>query len=202
MLDILEPELQGFDEALNEAISVGARDEDPRRQMLQKDRVIINRRSLVRSIQRMKAPEEWSTERICHGYWKWLGSLTGPILKVGLDLVPGSERLEEVRVKLLGKWDLLVLRRDHQRCNDRSEVLSIEGGLLVRGDTENKGRMEFRRIKDHSDTVVTVLNDFAPSLPWYLYECSQAIAHLVIMGAFRRWLGRRITSRATEDAEG
>lgn len=197
MLERLEPGLQGFDDALNEAISAGARDEDPRRQMLRKDRVIINKRSLVRSIQRMKAPVDWSAEQICQRYWKWLSSITGPVLRVATEPTSEGESLEEVRIKLLGKWDLLVLRRDHQRCNERSEVHSIEGGLLVRGGTEHKGRMEFRRIKDESHTVVTVLNDFAPSLPWYLYEFSQAIAHLVIMGAFRRWLGRRMRPTGT-----
>ena len=199
MLQKLKPDLQGFDEALDEAISVGARDEDPRRVMLQKDRLIINRRSLVRSIQRMKAPEDWTIERVCQDYWRWLGSLAGPVLKVDMEL-DGGGSIEEVRVRLLGRLDLIVMRRDQARCDERSEVLSIEGGLLVRGGTSNKGRVEFRRIKARSEAVVTVLNDFAPSLPWYLYEFSQAIAHLVIMGAFRRWLAAKIRAAAKADA--
>ena len=34
------------------------------------------------------------------------------------------------------------------------------------------------------------LQDYAPSLPWFIYQWSQAIAHRVVMWTFSRWLRR------------
>ena len=202
LLDTLTPELQGFDEALDEAISVGKRDEDPRREMRRKDRVIINRLSLVRSVQRMIAPAEWSAALICRKYWEWLGTWGRPLLTTKLEVRPGTDELEQVEVHLLGGIRLLALERDHARCSGKSDVLAIKGGLLVRNTPHGKGRFEFRRVTGESDTVVAVLHDYAPSIPWYLYEFTQALVHLLVMRAFRGWLRRRIRRLKPEGAAG
>lgn len=198
LLETLAPEMQGFDTALKEAIDGDGM--DPRREMRKKDRVIINRQSLVRSIQRMRAPTDWSTSRIVKGYWEWLGSWGGAVLKTRIALAPGAQIVEEVHVDLLGKLRLLSLRRDDARCTPESEVLSIKGGLLVRKSGGNEGRFEFRRIEGEPETIVAILQDYAPSLPWYLYEMTQAIAHLVVMRAFRGWLRKRFTLERAGEA--
>ena len=86
---------------------------------------------------------------------------------------------------------LLTLKRAPSRCTPEIEVLSITGGLLVRKAARTEGRFEFRRIRGERDTVLIVLQNYAPSLPWYLYETTQAIAHLLVMRCFRWWLKRR-----------
>ena len=200
LLETLAPEMQGFDTALKEAIAGEGKEEDPRREMRKKDRVIINRQSLVRSIQRMRAPTDWSTSRIVKGYWEWLGSWGGAVLKTRITLAPGEKIVEEVRIDFLGKLRLLSLRRDVARCTSESEVLAITGGLLVRKTEADQGRFEFRRIEGEPETVVAILQDYAPSLPWYLYEMTQAIAHLVVMRAFRNWLRNRFTPERAGEA--
>ena len=202
LLDELGPGLQGFDQALDEAISAGKRDEDPRREMRRKDRVIINRQSLVRSVQRMTAPPDWRADLVCRKYWEWLGTWGRPLLRTRLEVKPGTDRLQSVEVSLLGGINLLTLERDHPHCSDMSDVLAIKGGLLVRNTSRNRGRFEFRRITGEEDTVVAVLHDYAPSLPWYLYEMTQALVHLVVMRAFRGWLSRRMTGPSRAGAAG
>jgi len=32
--------------------------------------------------------------------------------------------------------------------------------------------------------VMSAIHDFSPSLPWYLYNITQAVAHLMVMKAF------------------
>ena len=200
LLDTLAPNMQGFDTALKEAIGGDGKEEDPRREMRKKDRVIINRQSLVRSIQRMQAPNDWSATRIVKDYWEWLGAWGGPVLKARITLAPKTEVVEEVHVDLLGKLRLLSLRRNDARCTAESEVLSITGGLLVRKTGGNEGRFEFRRIEGELDTIVAILQDYAPSLPWYLYEMTQAIAHMVVMRAFRSRLKGRFTRGRADGA--
>ena len=193
LLETLTPQMQGFDEALQEATRGDAKEEDPRREMRRKDRAIINSKSLVRSIQRMSAPVDWSASKIVRGYWNWLGSWGGPLLKVRTTSAPGNDVIEQVDVDLLSTIRVLSLRRNKARCTPCSEVLSITGGLLVRKDAGSNGRFEFRRIAGESETIVIVLQDYAPSLPWYLYETTQAIAHLLVMRSFGRWLKKQFS---------
>ena len=195
LLDSLAPGMQGFDEALEEATGGSGSEEDPRREMRRKDRTIINRKSLVRSIQRMRAPTDWSATRIVRGYWEWLGWWGGPLLRVRTKPTPDREGIEEVDVDLLSCIRMLSLRRDSNRSTPSSEVLSITGGLLVRRNAGSDGRFEFRRISGDPETILVILQDYAPSLPWYLYEMTQALLHLLVMRAFRGWLKRRIHRR-------
>ena len=193
LLATLAPQMQDFDQALEQAIGADQREEDPRKEMRREDRAIINRKSLVRSIQRMRAPADWSACRIVRSYWEWLGKLCGPLLKVRMNFAPEQDTVEEVEVDLLSMIRVLSLRRDHSRCTPSTEVLSITGGLLVRKHSDSNGRFEFRRIAGESETILVALQDYAPSLPWYLYEMTQAVAHLVVMRSFRTWLKRRIS---------
>ncbi|MEE2682175.1 MAG: NAD(P)H-binding protein [Planctomycetota bacterium] len=195
LLETLAPGMQGFDQALEDAIGEGGCEEDPRREMRRQDRTIINRKSLVRSIQRMSAPVDWTPSRIVSGYWEWLGWWGGPLLKVRTKPTPDQQAVESVDIDLMSCIRMLSLRRDPARCSAGSEVLAITGGLLLRRNATTSGRFEFRRIAGDPKTILVVLQDYAPSLPWYLYEMTQAVIHLVVMRAFRGWLKKRIQPR-------
>ena len=65
----------------------------------------------------------------------------------------------------------------------------IEGGFLARTDGERLGRFEMRLTPD-GDGVIAAVHDFRPTLPWYIYEYSQAVVHLAVMKLFGRHLAR------------
>ena len=77
---------------------------------------------------------------------------------------------------------LLVLRLD-EHGTDQNLVLKIVGGLLANVEESPNGRLEFREVLQ-GQSVMSAIHDFSPSLPWYLYNITQAVAHLMVMKAF------------------
>jgi hypothetical protein len=77
---------------------------------------------------------------------------------------------------------LLVLHLD-EHGTDQNLVLKIVGGLLAKSDESPNGRLEFREVLN-GQWVMAAIHDFSPSLPWYLYNITQALAHLMVMKAF------------------
>ena len=80
------------------------------------------------------------------------------------------------------------------------ETLDIVSGLLARREAPVKGRFEFRVVRCRS-VVVTALHDYAPSLPWFAYKWTQAIAHRVVMWMFARSLRRNPEASALAPGE-
>ena len=62
-------------------------------------------------------------------------------------------------------------------------LVVIVGGLLAKVDESPNGRLEFREVLN-GQWVMAAIHDFSPSLPWYLYNITQALAHLMVMKAF------------------
>ena len=77
---------------------------------------------------------------------------------------------------------LLVLRLD-EHGTDQNLVLKIVGGLLANVEESPNGRLEFREVLK-GQSVMSAIHDFSPSLPWYFYNITQAVAHLMVMKAF------------------
>jgi hypothetical protein len=65
----------------------------------------------------------------------------------------------------------------------------VTGGLLADLDSGHDGRLEFRRALN-GESVITAVHDFAPMLPWYVYNATQALAHLLVMNRFGKHLNR------------
>ena len=189
LLDELKEGMTGFDVAIRQALDHAGSDQDPRRSTSRQDRSLISQRRLVRSVQRMTAPDDWAMSRVCTSYWKWFHSWSWMLFRTRLE-TDESGATRYVSIQLLGFITLLSLRRDDDRCTEESEMLSIVDGLLVRGGPGSKGEFEFRRVK-RSGAVLTILQKFPPSLPWYIYLASQALAHKFVMAAFRGWLKRK-----------
>ncbi|RPG13624.1 MAG: NAD-dependent epimerase/dehydratase family protein [Phycisphaera sp. TMED9] len=179
----------GFDESVRDAIEGGGADDDPRRVTRRGDRKVIQERSLVRSIQRMPMPENRTPSEMAREYWEWLGRVFRPLLRIKTDLCDDGI-VQRVSVCLFGKFRMLELARRTEACDDDVEVLAIEGGMLVRRDAPRGARLEFRAIRQ-GGMLLTVLQEYAPSLPWPVYLCSQARLHLIVMLGFRRWLRRK-----------
>ena len=178
----------GFETAISEALADKGEREDPRAVVRRRDRRVIHSLSLVRSIQRVSMPSAPRPERVSRSYWSWLGRLAPGLLRVNTK-VDDEGRVSRAEISLLGRMSLLVLERNDSRCDDEVETLDIVSGRLVRGQSPTSGRFEFRTIRCRG-VVVMALQDYAPSLPWFVYQWSQAIAHRVVMWKFSRWLKR------------
>jgi hypothetical protein len=89
---------------------------------------------------------------------------------------------------------LLDLRL-RQGGDEHRKVLDIIGGLLADTQESQEGRLEFREVFD-GKYVIAAIHDFCPSLPWYIYNTTQAVAHLFVMNAFGRHLARMCEASA------
>lgn len=177
-----------FDTAIRDSLEDHGEREDPRAVLRRRDRRVIQKLSLVRSIQRVPLASQMPPDRISTIYWRWLGRLLPGILQVRITEDDGA-RVGEVEISLVGLVSLLRLERCVDRCDDEIESLRIIDGLLVRRDAPESGRFEFRAIGCRG-VAVTALQDYAPSIPWFLYQWSQAIVHRGVMAMFSRKLRR------------
>jgi hypothetical protein len=59
--------------------------------------------------------------------------------------------------------------------------------------------LEFRRALN-GRVVIAAVHDFAPMLPWYVYNSTQALAHLLVMNGFGRHL-QRVKKRRQRESE-
>lgn len=133
----------------------------------------------VRSIQRLSNPNAMSVKMICDEYIDWLPKYFRYIVK--------AERNDnQIFFRIAGfKIALLILKHiENDELIDRVKF-HIVGGLLSK--TNNTGWLEFRNIMDGKYTLASI-NNFIPSLPWFLYKYTQAIMHTKVMYAFSQHL--------------
>lgn len=137
----------------------------------------------MRSVQRLPLPEHadaaWATDE----YMRWLPQFMWPFLAVHVD-----GPVVSFRVRGLG---LVLLELTHDRRGSRRDrqLLRITGGVLARVDDSVVGRLEFREVLSGS-ALIAAIHDFRPTLPWYVYNLSQALVHLVVMKGFGWHLAR------------
>jgi hypothetical protein len=81
-----------------------------------------------------------------------------------------------------------VLRYAPERSTPDRTVLYIQGGMLAQ-DEPGRGRLEFRVVLG-GGAILAAIHDFVPRLPWFIYNLTQAPAHLWVMFAFGRHLKR------------
>jgi uncharacterized protein YbjT (DUF2867 family) len=151
----------------------------------------------VRSVQRVRIPIGRSADWLTREYLRWLPTIAWPLVSVEVD-----ERLCcEFRLKWLGVR-LLRLELATGISIPNRVVLRITGGVLVRAGHRPEGRLEFRSVLDGSTGLVAI-HDFRPSLPWFVYKYTQALAHSWVMKRFARHLRReseRAQRRASSDS--
>jgi hypothetical protein len=135
-------------------------------------------RSTVTSVQRMKLPAGRDAAWAAEEYPRWLARSLGFLLAV----VRGPDGAFEFRLRGLG-IPLLVLAPVPSRSRSDRFLYRVAGGALARPDQD--GTFEVREVKGDG-TVLTIVRDFEPRLPWWIYRASQAIAHEWIMHAFGR----------------
>ncbi len=141
-----------------------------------------NRASLVRSVQRMKLPNDKNAAWAANEYTAWLPHAFWKLLRVEVS----AER--ECRFVLIGmKTPLLVLTYVPDRSTEDRQLFYITGGMLSL--PQQRGRFELREV-GRTRTLLTAIHDFGPRLPWFIYRYSQAVFHGWVMSAFRRHIAK------------
>lgn len=180
----------GFREAVEKAISDQAQNpplKRPKRarytESLQfADNVYPELEKVVRSVQRLPLPAGKNALWIAEKYTLWLPRFLHPFIRVDVD----SQRT--CRFYLRGiRAPLLVLKFSVERSNLHRTLFYITGGLLASRKTRLRGRLEFREVLGKR-YVIAAIHDFSPSLPWFIYNWTQALMHLWVMHGFRRYL--------------
>jgi uncharacterized protein YbjT (DUF2867 family) len=186
----LSGELVSFESAVRRSLDASEEDRDRKEGGRRLDGAPgseVRRRSRVRSVQRFPLPPGTTAGWVAREFLRRVPNFVRPFVRV-------RPRARGEFVFLLAPFGLPMLELSLDRRASRRErrVYRITGGALTHR-VEPEGRMEFRAMPDGRSVLVAV-HDYAPSLPWYLYDLTQARAHLMVMRAFGRYL-RRVADR-------
>jgi uncharacterized protein YbjT (DUF2867 family) len=170
-----------FEEAL--AASVDAEGHplpNPREALRAQDDAEIQAQSVARSVQRMPCPPGFDARDVALEYLRWLPRLGWPLLRV---------RVSQRRVAHFQVRPTDTLRFADDRSPKGRQAFYVTGGLLADAEGPRTGRLEFRQALD-GRTILAAVHDFSPQLPWFVYNSTQALVHLLVMRRFRRHLER------------
>lgn len=135
----------------------------------------------VRSIQRLPSIPTANCNEIANEYESWLPKALWGLINVEL-----SPDKKFVLFKLLRfSRPLLILAPILQSSDLQRAKFHIVGGWLSK--RSDCGWLEFRQVANRKFTLVSI-NEFVPTLPWYIYRFSQAIFHKWTMNSFRKHL--------------
>lgn len=146
-----------------------------------KKRPVKHESNNVRSIQRMATNKFYNVKDVADFYFEWLPYHMKSILHV-------EEKENIIYFKLRGlPKPLLILK--YIKCEAYADRVKfhIIGGILTK--TDDTGWLEFRNV-EQGKFLLASINEFQPSLPWYIYKYTQAIVHSIIMEHFRNDLLR------------
>ena len=142
----------------------------------------------VRSVLRLPLPSGRDAGWVADEYLRFLPRLPVPRMRVAARDGRASFRL--------GKRLLLELTRTAWTGPDRTE-LRISGRRLVGRDVADVGRLEFREVLG-GDAVLAAIHDDRPSLPWLVYQHTQARVHRWLLRRFARHLARHAAAAREE----
>lgn len=171
----LAPDALGFDESVRRALVEPRRPKRPSTTTKN-----VRERRTVRSVQRLPRPEGRSARWVAEEYIRWLPNIPLPGIRCET-----QGRLAHFYVAF--RFPLLIMRLSNQRQREGRALFYIDGGALVDTSEPPPGRFEIRVTPDGRH-VVAAIHEFRPRLPWAIYVCTQAIAHLWVMRAFGRYL--------------
>jgi uncharacterized protein YbjT (DUF2867 family) len=137
----------------------------------------------VRSIQRLPSAPSANCDEIAREYESWLPKALLGLIKVESDLHSGL-----VTFSFFGlARPLLILKPILSGPDMRRAKFHIVGGFLSK--ISDCGWLEFRQVADRKFTLVSI-NEFVPTLPWYVYRFTQAVLHKWTMTSFAEHLER------------
>lgn len=152
-----------------------------------KHRIPSPDKNTVRSLQRISLPPGKTARWLALEFTAWLPHFFRILLRAYIDnagnLTIGSRFF---------KISLLELRfaRERSVASDR-QLFYISGGLLAKKIDlpSRRPRLEFREVLAGKAALVAI-HDYRPTIPWPLYNLTQARAHIWVMKNFARRVGK------------
>lgn len=144
----------------------------------------INARD-VRSVQRLPLPSGRDADWVARRYSIWLPRFFNNIVKVEVD-----ESGNCYFYFRFMRRSLLELTFSEDRSFKGRPLYYITGGLLARLNHQKRGRLEFREVLQ-GKYVLVAIHDYIPTLPWFIYDLTQALLHLWVMRKFGQYLSSR-----------
>ncbi|MEO0795201.1 MAG: NAD(P)H-binding protein [Verrucomicrobiota bacterium] len=188
LLEEIKPNAISFDDSLLSSVDIhGQPLPNPRSFTQKRDSRLIKKDSRVRSVQRMPLPPGWDAPYIAKVYGQWLTDKSSSLISVFRDegnVIRFTIGIGTMRLKLLE-----LTPTPFSRGGGRRRAFYISGGVLAR-KVDPPGRFEFR-IFPENYCLIAAIHGFAPRLPWWIYECSQAVVHYFVMKAFGKYLWRQ-----------
>ena len=195
----IAPDALGFEDALKASLDPERHLlPDPRTPLRKPDARVIREERLVRSVQRFPLPPGRSAAWAAQEYLRWLDRFAGPFIGVEVE-GQGDETVARFRVRPVPQ-PVLELTYSPDRSHPDRALFYVTGGLLHKPGSAHRGRLEFRQVLG-GRTLLAGIHDFAPRLPWWLYQGTQALAHLFVMYEFGRHL-RRLVAQSDAAAAG
>jgi uncharacterized protein YbjT (DUF2867 family) len=145
-------------------------------------------RSHVRSVQRIPLPPGKTARWLALRYMSWLPRFFHVMLRADTDAA-GNLIIRSRLFRLI----LLELRFAGERSEaSHRQLFYISGGILTKKSKlpTRRPRLEFREVLNGSAALVAI-HDYQPTLPWPLYNLTQARAHLWVMSHFARAVAAR-----------
>ncbi len=171
----------GFREAVQESVHAPQNNPSPFRiKRLLQNRYRVTK--FVRSIQRLPRPAGRDALWIAREYGRWLPRFLWPFLRVTTN--DNGDCAFFIRGL---PFSLLELELSSERSSPDRQLYYITGGILA--EQTRRGRLEFRIVPD-GESVLAAIHDFAPALPWFVYNYTQALVHLMVMRHFGRHLDK------------
>ncbi|MDU0481469.1 NAD-dependent epimerase/dehydratase family protein [Staphylococcus chromogenes] len=132
----------------------------------------------VRAISRVVLPKDVNMIQLVESYANFLNRITLNVVNSDF-----NEDNFTISVPCLNK-ELLLLSKDFKASNNERILYRIVGGDFALDSDGGNARLEFRRLPN-SDACIIALQEYEPTLPWWVYKYTQAKVHKSVMNLFK-----------------
>lgn len=145
----------------------------------------------VRAISRVVLPKDVNMIQLAESYANFLNRITLNVVNSDF-----NEDNFTISVPCLNK-DLLLLSKDFKASNNERILYRIVGGDFALDSDGGNARLEFRRLPN-SDACIIALQEYEPTLPWWVYKYTQAKVHKSVMNLFKFKISTQKTNKGKQ----
>ncbi|MCD8879329.1 NAD-dependent epimerase/dehydratase family protein [Staphylococcus kloosii] len=142
----------------------------------------------VRAISRVVLPKDVNMIQLAESYANFLNRITLNVVNSDF-----NEDNFTISVPCLNK-DLLLLSKDFKASNNERILYRIVGGDFALDSDGGNARLEFRRLPN-SGACIIALQEYEPTLPWWVYKYTQAKVHKSVMNLFKFKINSQKTNK-------
>ncbi|MCD8909574.1 NAD-dependent epimerase/dehydratase family protein [Staphylococcus gallinarum] len=142
----------------------------------------------VRAISRVVLPKDVNMIQLAESYANFLNRITLNVVNSDF-----NEDNFTISVPCLNK-DLLLLSKDFKASSNERILYRIVGGDFALDSDGGNARLEFRRLPN-SDACIIALQEYEPTLPWWVYKYTQAKVHKSVMNLFKFKINSQKTNK-------